>query len=369
MGCLAEEIEVPGEGQVRALVTIASNPVLSAPAGGRLAAALDQLELMVSVDVYLNETTRHAHVILPGRSPLEDGHFDVAFPQLAWRNTARYSPPVLPAPPGHPAEWELLLRLQAIAMGRGAGADLAALDDELAAADVARVAGPAAVGAVLAAVRGARGPERLIDLALRGGPYGDRFGASPGGLTLAALRDAPAGIDLGELAPRLPEALRTPSGRIELAPPSLLAEVARALADLDRPAPELVVIGRRHLRSNNSWMHNLPVLAKGPDRCVALVHPADAARLGLADGGRALMSRATAAGGPSIAVTIEVSDEVMPGVVSFPHGWGHDLPGSQLRVAAARPGASLNAILDDGLRDPLSGTAALSGAPITLAPR
>ncbi len=363
MGCLAEEIETPGEGQLRALITIAGNPVLSAPNGPRLAAALAGLELMISVDIYLNETTRHADVILPGLSPLEEGHYDVAFPQLAWRNAARYSPPVFAPPPDRPAEWQILLRLLAIATGRGAGADLGALDDELAAADVTRVAGPAA-GFALAAVAGATGPERLLDLALRAGPYGDRFGAAPGGLTLAKLREAPAGIDLGPLAPRVPEVLRTPSGKIELAPPLLLDDVRRAQGDLARPAPELVVVGRRQLRSNNSWMHNLPVLAKGPFRCVALVHPADAARLGLTGGGRARI----AAGGREISVTVEVSDEMMPGVVSLPHGWGHDQPGTRLRVAAERPGANLNAILDEHLRDPLSGNAVLGGVPISMHP-
>jgi anaerobic selenocysteine-containing dehydrogenase len=370
MGCLAEEIETPGDGQLRALITIAGNPALSAPNGPRLAAALARLELMISVDIYLNETTRHAHVILPGLSPLEEGHYDVAFPQLAWRNTARYSPPVLPPPPDRPAEWQILLRLLAIATGRGAGADLAALDDELAASDVERAAGPAAPFA-LRAVAGASGPERLLDLALRAGPYGDRFGASPDGLTLAKLRETPAGVDLGPLAPRVPELLRTPSGRIELAPPLLLDDVARARADLDRPAPDLVVIGRRQLRSNNSWMHNLPTLAKGPFRCVALVHPADAARLGLADGGRARITAAAPAADaarPEIDVVVELSDEMMPGVVSLPHGWGHDQPGTRLRVAAQRPGANLNALLDEHLRDPLSGNAVLGGVPIAMSP-
>ena len=363
MGCLAEEIDTPGEGQLRALITIAGNPALSAPNGPRLAAALASLELMISVDIYLNETTRHAHVILPGLSPLEEGHYDVAFPQLAWHNAARYSPPVLPPPADRPAEWRLLLRLLAIATGRGAGADLDALDDELTAADVARTAGPAAP-LVLAAVAGLRGPERLLDLALRAGPYGDRFGAAPGGLSLARLRETPDGVDLGPLAPRIPELLRTPSGQIELAPRALLDDIARARADLARPAPALVVIGRRQLRSNNSWMHNLPVLAKGPPRCVALVHPDDAARLGLTDGGRARI----AGSARSIDVTVQLTDEMMPGVVSLPHGWGHDQPGTRLRVAAERPGANLNAVLDEGLRDPLSGNAVLGGVPIEMHP-
>lgn len=363
MGCLAEEIETPGDGQLRALITIAGNPVLSAPNGPRLAAALSQLELMVSVDVYLNETTRHAHVILPGLSPLEEGHYDIAFPQLAWRNTARYSPPVFAAPEGRPAEWQILLRLLAIATGRGAGVDLRALDDELTGDEVRRNAGLAA-SLLLGAVADRSGPERLLDLALRMGPYGDRFGSVPDGLSLAKLAATPEGIDLGPLAPRVPELLRTPSGKIELAPPLLVEDVARARADLDRPVPDLVIIGRRQLRSNNSWMHNLPVLAKGPFRCTALVHPADAARLGLVGGGRA----AIANGGREIEVTVELSDEMMPGVVSLPHGWGHDQPGARLRVAAERPGANLNAVLDEKLRDPLSGNAVLGGVPIEMRP-
>lgn len=363
MGCLAEEIETPGTGQVRALITVGSNPVLSAPNGARLAAALEGLDFMVSLDIYLNETTRHADVILPGRSPLEDGHYDVAFPQFSFRNHARYSPPVFAAPAGQPAEWEILLRLAAIAAGRGAGVDVQALDDELFAADVRRQAGPLA-DAVLGALAGRRGPERLIDYALRGGPYGDGFGARPEGLSLAKVEAAPCGIDLGPLAPRIPELLRTPSGRIELAPPMLLADLGRVAADLAQPGPDpasgMVIVGRRQVRSNNTWMHNLPLLAKGPFGCTALLHPGDAARLGLASGGRARLS----ANARSIEVRIEVSDEMMPGVVSLPHGWGHDLPGTRLRVAQERPGANLNALFDENRRDPLSGNAVLSGIAV-----
>jgi anaerobic selenocysteine-containing dehydrogenase len=353
MNCLAEEIETPGDGQLRALVTIAGNPVLSAPNGPRIAAALATLDFMVSVDIYVNETTRHADVILPGLSPLEEMHYDAALSQLAWHNTARVSLPVLAPPAGHPAEWEILTRLLAIATGRGAAADVRALDDELAAADVRRVAGPAA-DAILASVADRTGPARLLDLGLRAGPYR---------LSLAQLEAAPDGIDLGPLAPRVPEVLRTPSGKIELAPEMLLADLARAAADLARPAPDLVLVGRRQLRSNNSWMHNLPTLAKGPFRCTALVSPADAARLGVTDGGKARIAN----GARSIDVVVEVSDEIMPGVVSLPHGWGHDQPDTRMRVAAERPGANVNAVIDDRARDPLSGNAVLS-SPITLTP-
>jgi anaerobic selenocysteine-containing dehydrogenase len=362
-GCLAEEIATPGEGQIKALFTIAGNPVLSAPNGAQLSAAMQALELMVSVDIYLNETTRHADVILPGLSPVEDVHYDVAFPQLSWRNTARFSPAVLPAPADQPREWQILLRLIAIATGKGAAADLNQLDDELAADEVRRVAGPAA-DAVLGAVSTAPGPERLLDLALRAGPYGDRFGLVPGGLTLDKLKATPAGIDLGALEPRIPELLRTPSGKVELAPALLLDDLGRARADLSRAVPDLVIVGRRQLRSNNSWMHNLPILAKGRFRCTALVSAIDANRLGLHDGGRARIAN----GARAIEVEIEVSDDMMPGVVSLPHGWGHDQPGARLGVAGVRPGANLNALLDETLRDPLSGNAVLGGVPITMQP-
>jgi len=361
-GCLAEEIDTVGDGQVKALITVASNPVLSAPNGARLARAIEQqLEFMVCVDIYLNETSRLADVVLPGRSPLEDGHYDAAFPQLSYRNHARYSAPVFEAPADHPPEWQTLLRLCAIAQGMGAQADVLALDDALVADDVRRVAGPQA-DAVLAMVSRFTGPERQLELALRSGPYGDGFGRKPDGLTLAKVMEAEGGIDLGPLQPRIPEVLRTPSGKVELAPAMLLADLQRAAADLARPVPELVVVGRRDVRSNNSWMHNLPLLAKGPFRCTALVHPSDAQRLGLADGARAQIRN----GARAIDVQVEFSDAMMPGVVSLPHGWGHDLPGAKLGVAAQRPGANLNAVLDENLRDPLSGNAVLSGVAVQM---
>lgn len=364
---LAEEIETPGPGQVRALISVASNPVLSSPNGPRLARALDTLDFMVSLDVYLNETTRHADVILPGVSPLEDGHYDVAFPQLSARNHARYSPPVLPRAPGSLPEWQILQSLAGIVMGRGADVDPVALDDERVAADVQRLIGAdsgANMDAVLAAVAPWQGPERLVDLSLRAGPYGDGFGRRADGLTLARVAEAPGGVDLGPLQPRLPEMLRTPSGRIELAPAVLLADLQRAVADLATPAPPLVVIGRREVRSNNSWMHNLPTLAKGPERCTLLLHPQDAARHGVADGERV---RITGAHG-SVVAPVRLDDAMMPGVASLPHGWGHGVPGTRLSLAAEQPGANLNDLLDDAQRDPLSGNAVLSGVAVTLSP-
>jgi anaerobic selenocysteine-containing dehydrogenase len=361
--CMAEEIETPGEGQVRALITVATNPVLSSPDGPRLAKALDSLDFMVSLDIYMNETTRHADVILPGLSPLEDLHYDVAFPQLSWRNHARYSAPVLPRPDGQPEEWQTLLKLTAIVQGQGAQQDANLLDDQQFADDANRLFGPHAA-AVIAATGSLRGPQRGLDVALRSGPYGDNFGLKPEGLNLQKVIAASdsGGIDLGELQPRIPELLRTPSGKVELAPPLLLQDLERAAQDLSGLAPDLVIIGRRDVRTNNSWMHNLPTLAKGPFRCTALVHPDDAARHGVQDGGMATLRN----GHRSVQAQVQVSTDMMPGVVSLPHGWGHNLPGAQLRVAAERPGANLNALLDDQLRDPLSGNAVLGGVAITM---
>jgi anaerobic selenocysteine-containing dehydrogenase len=251
-------------------------------------------------------------------------------------------------------------------MGRGAAADVLALDDELLEAEVRRHAGEAAAPAVLQvlAAAGHNGPERLLDLALRSGPHGDGFGRKPEGLTLDRVRAAAGGIDLGPLQPRVPEVLRTPSGQIELAPAALLADLPHALAALDEAAPDLVVIGRRDVRSNNSWMHNLPLLAKGPFRGTALVHPDDAARSGVADGSTARLASAHG----SLEVQVEISASVMPGVISLPHGWGHKLPGARLQVAAQRPGVNLNELLDIDARDPLSGNSVLGGTTVTLAP-
>ena len=362
-GCLAEEMETAGEGQIKAFISIASNPVLSAPNGARLATALDGLDFMLSLDIYLNETTRHADVILPGLSPLEDTHFDVALPQLAYRNAARYSHASVPRPKGHPREWETMVRLIAIAQGKGAGIDVNAFDDEMLRRELQRQFGDQA-DAVMKAASCHTGPERRLDIALRAGPYGDAFGRKPDGLTLARLMDSPDGIDLGPLQPRVPEMLRTPSGKIELAPPSLLDDVKRAAAGLQEPAPAMVIVGRRQVRSNNSWMHNLPTLAKGPFRCTALLHPLDAQRLGLADGAMARIAGMSGTGGKHIDAQVEISDEIMQGVVSIPHGWGHAMPGARMSVAAERPGVNMNTVLDESLRDPLSGNAVLGGVAV-----
>lgn len=372
--CLAEEIETPGEGRVRALITLAGNPVLSTPNSDRLDAALESLDLLVSLDVYVNETTRHADVILPAPSPLRRSHYDLILYQFAVRNVANYSPPVLEPEPDLPDEWVTLLRLTGVAAGLGPDADVAALDETVARTLVGREVGDAfsplharPVQDVLAALEPRVGPERLLDLLLRAGPYGDGFGwgAGMGELSLAALEAAPHGIDLGPLTPRLPDVLRTPSGRIELAPEAIVADVPRLRASLEQPAGDgPVLIGRRQLRSNNSWMHNLPMLVRGRSRCTLHVHPDDAARYGLTDGGQARLDSRTG----TAHAEVEVTDEMMPGVVSLPHGWGHDAERAQLSVAAAHAGTNSNVLADELFIDTLSGNAVLNGIPVTLGP-
>jgi len=371
--CLAEEIETPGEGQVRALITIAGNPVLSTPNGVRLARAFQSLECMISLDIYLNETTRHADVILPGLSPLEENHYDPVFTQFAYRNAARFSRPVFAPPTNRPQEWQTLLRLTAIVAGQGAGADIGALDDFIATTQVQNaVSNPRSPvhgrepGEILAALAPRRGPERLVDLALRTGPYGDGFGVRRDRLSLAQLEEHPHGVDLGPLQPRIPESLRTPSGKIELAPPTILADVERLRAGLvtSQRNGSLVLVGRRHLRTNNSWMHNLPLLARGRNVCTLQVHPDDAARIGLADGA---VARVAARVG-SVEVPVEVTEAIMPGVVSLPHGFGHDQPGTRLSIAAVRPGVNSNLLADELALDPVSGNAILNGIPVHVEP-
>jgi anaerobic selenocysteine-containing dehydrogenase len=379
---LAEEIDTPSEDgtRLRGLVTIAGNPVLSTPDGGRLDAALATLDVMVSIDAYLTETTRHAHVVLPAPSSLARGHYDIAFTNLAVRNIAHWSPPSVQlrhdADADEVDEAEILMRFASLAAGGSAvGDDAHEAVDDLVAMDVATRASKSqasrahgrAPAELLAAVAPRRGVERLLDLMIRSGPYGDGFGAEPGGLTLAVLEAAPHGIDLGPLRPRLPEVLRTPSGAIELAPPQLLSEAAR-MAELmeaagDEPDDRMLLVGRRSLRSNNSWMHNIPLLAKGANHCTLWLNPQDAMRLGLEDGGEAAVTSNIS----SVVAVVEVTDVVPPGVVSLPHGWGHLVPGTWGPTAMAQPGVNANLLTPAGGLDELSGTAVLNGIPVVVA--
>lgn len=367
---LAEEIETPGEGQIKALITIAGNPVLSAPDGDRLDRALSGggLDFMLSVDPYLNETTRHADVILPPPPPSRTAHFDLALNNLAVRNNARYSPPALPLD-GRPDEAEILSRIALVLYGIGHDADPALVDEQVIATTLAKETADAgspvagrSVEELTAMLPDGPGYERRLDMMLRVGAYGDAFGARPDGLTLARLKAAPHGIDLGPLQPRLTDVLRTRSGLVELAPPQLLADAARLRESLGRPGERFVLIGRRHLRSNNSWMHNLPALSGGSNRCTLRMHPEDAAELGVDD------TAIVKGPGGELVVPVEVTDAIRRGVLSLPHGWGHDRDGTGQTLAAGRPGVNANQLNDGALLDVLSGTVVLNGLPVVVGP-
>ncbi len=362
VSCLAEEIATPGPGQIRALITVAGNPVLSTPAGDRLDEALPTLDCMISVDNWLNETTRHAHVILPGLSPLEQPHHDDLIWGFAVGSAANYSPPIFPPADGRPEEWEILIRLAGACLGESADqVDVAAIDDGF--FDVL-ASTKGFDGAALRPRYDRGGPERMLDLTLRTGPFGDRYGEAPDGLTLDLLKEQPHGVDLGPNVACIEQVLTTGSGKVELTPPYITADVPRLAKRLDRPPVDLVLISRRDLRSNNSWMHNVPVLMKGKPRFTLLVHPDDAARYGIADGD--LVTVTSEAG--AIDVPAEVTDGIRPGVASLPHGWGHDKPGTRLSVARDHPGANSNVLAPGTFIDEISGNAAVNGIPITVAP-
>lgn len=369
---LADEIETPGEGQVRALMTIAGNPVLSTPNSRRLDAALASLDFMVSVDFYRNETTRHAHVILPPASPLAHSQYDFFFYGLSVRNVANFSPPVVEQEAGEMDKWRIMLRLAAIAGGMGASTDPQAMDDLLIhfliQSETARPESSISdrtLPEILELLGEARGPERTLDFLLRTGPYGDGFKTGTEGLSLQRLRENPHGIDLGPLKPRLPEILKTASGRIELAPGPILADAERLKSRFGGPAEkELLLVGRRHLRSNNSWMHNVEKLVKGKRRCTLTIHPEDAAARGLRDDRQARIASRVG----QLTVDVEISEDIMPGVVSLPHGWGHDLPGTSMRVARKDPGVNSNVLSDEEQIDVLSGNAVLNGIAVTVDP-
>ncbi len=346
VAAMAEEIDTEGKGQIRALVTSAGNPVLSTPNGARLERALAGLDFMVSIDFYLNETTRHANIILPPTGPLEHDHYDLVFHLLAVRNTSKYSPAVFPRPEQARHDWEIFNELTwRMSKGR-----------------FSRLAARASAG-----VLGKLGPRGMLDLLLRAGPYGDRFVPGSTRLSLRKLERAPHGIDLGALTPCLPGRLFTEHRKIVLAPEPLVSDLARLERSLAEPAAapekgELLLIGRRQLRSNNSWMHNSQRLVKGPVRCTLQMHPSDADSLGLEHGKVVEVSSRVG----SLQAPLEVTDTLMPGVVSLPHGWGHNRKGTRLRIANEHAGASINDITDDARVDVLSGNASFSGVPVSV---
>ena len=364
---LADEIEAPGEGQIRALIVMAGNPARSTPDSARLERLLPKLACLVSVDLYRNETSRHAHVILPPPSALQRSHYDLALYNLAVRNVANWSAPVF-AHEG-PSEADIFARLALMARGQGAKASPSIVHQELEHETLSkrvardpRLAG-ADVTELLSALEAQEPVDRLVELMVRTGVHGDCFGRVPGGLNFARLRESPHGIDLGALVPRIPELLLTKSGKVELTPALIVKDLARLEASLKAaPSDALVLIGRRHLRSNNSWMHNVSALVKGPERCTLQMHPSDAAQRGIERGSSA---RVRARVGELVA-HVELTDSIMCGVVSLPHGWGHDATGTQLQVAASHAGVNSNLLTDNLELDPLSGNAVLNGIPVTV---
>jgi anaerobic selenocysteine-containing dehydrogenase len=371
---LPSEIETPGTGQVRAMIVVGGNPVSSNPDSNRVNGAIASLEFLVSVDIYVNETSRHADVILPSNRILTKSHYDMSLYQLATRNIANWSAAVveLDASIDERHEWETLLRLAAIGEGSGPCIDVVAADDAKA-LDLCRKAVPNdvdAANALYEAVSVRRGPDRLLDIALRTGPYGAPSGQFPDGVSLDVLAANPHGVDAGPLVSRMPEVLRTTSSRIELAPQALVDDVVRLRARFidatDGGADDntLLLVGRRHVRSNNSWMHNVRVLVKGKNRCTLHVNPTDAKRVGVVDGEQATLR--SIAG--EVVVRVEVTDAIMNGVVSLPHGWGQHDEGVQLDVARSIESANTNVVVPASI-DILSGNAVLTGVRVSVHPK
>ncbi len=355
--CLAEEIDTPGDGQIRGLMTLGANPVLSVPGSARLDAALEQLECMVSIDIYINETTRHAHVILPSPSLLEQPHWDVWAWPWALTSGGHYSP-ILFEPTDRPPEWQVMARVGAI-MGGVENPDLDALDDDF----FARMCDQAGIDRQTAfAALPEHGPERILDLCIRSGPFGDGFGAKPDGLRLDDFKAEPNGMLLGPAVPLGAKAITTPSGRIELAHPHFLADLPRLEAAIDAPDQGLVLVSRRQLRSLNSWMHNLNTLVKGKPRCTLQMHGDDAIRLHVATGDTCEIESS----GGIVTAPLEVTDDIMPGVVSLPHGWGHDRDEAHLGIARLHAGTNINELSPAEMIDPASGNAVLNGIPVTV---
>ncbi len=324
VAALAEEMLTPGEGQIKAFITNSGNPVLSTPNGGQLETALEQLEFFVAMDIYINETTRHANIILPPATGLETAHYDLIFHHLAVSNHAKYSEATLPKIEGAKYDWEIFEELRNRLTLEPGGT-----------------------------LKAPRDPAEKLELGLKTGTYK---------LSLEELRANPHGLDLGTLESRLPERLLTPNKRLQLAPNLLIADLTRAKIELEQPSPELVLIGRRELRSNNSWMHNSERLVRGKNRCTLMIHPIDANKKGILEGSSVrVVSRVG-----SVELPAEITENIMPGVVSIPHGFGHAREGVKLEVANQNAGVSVNDLTDELLLDDLTGNAAFCGVSVSL---
>jgi anaerobic selenocysteine-containing dehydrogenase len=364
---LAEEMETEGKGRIRALVTVATNPVRSYPNSERLDKAFAELDFFVAFDIYVNETTRHADVILPAPSALEEEAYELFFMANAVRSFGKFGKPIFDGE--GPSEADIFARLILVLRGEGAAADPAIVHDELLNEAVERLLDPErgqttdlGRDEIMAALKELSPVEKLLDLKLRTGWQGDLFGRRPGGISLGKLAEHSHGVDFGPMIERYPARLKTESGQFELTPEHLVADWARVRARLESPdaVDGLLLIGRRHIRSNNSWMHNVETLVSGRSRCTLLMHPEDAQRYGLANGSLSeVRSRAGA-----VRVEVEISEAMMPGVVSLPHGWGHDVDGIRMNVAAEHAGVGSNILADDRVMDSASGNAVLNGIPV-----
>ncbi len=357
VACLAEEIDTPGEGQLRGLLTFGANPMLSSPGSQRLGAALGQLDFMISIDNYINETTRFADIIIPAPSVLEQPHWDVYAWPFALKSGGHYSPSVFERT-DRPEEWQVLTRLGLI-LGGDPDRDLDEADAEYF-ARMCEIRGVDKATAFAASPHS--GPDRILDLAIRSGPFGDRYGANPGGVTLEDFKQDPCGKIVADARPLGASVLKTASGKIEMAHPHFLADVDRLEQAMAEVQPAMVLVSRRQLASLNSWLHNVDSLVRGKNRCTLYIHADDAARLGLGEGELARIESASGA----ITVPVEIQDSIRPGVVSLPHGWGHDAEQSQLAVARLHPGANSNLLSPRELRDTASGNAVFNGIPVAV---
>ena len=328
---LAEEILTKGEGQIKAMITMAGNPVLSTPNGKKLAKAFEQLEFMVAIDIYINETTQYADIILPTTTGLETAHYDLAFHQLAVRNTTKYSPVLFKKTENQKHDWEILNALTKKLSGKE---------------------NPAT-------------PEMILDYMLQNGPYKDE------NISVKTLKENPHGIDLGPLKPCLPKRLFTKDKKIELAPDLFLADLdrleiqAKYWQEEEKSVYNFSLIGRRHLRSNNSWMHNSTRLTKGKELCTLLVNPKDAEKLQFKN---KEMVRVSSVVG-SVDIAIEISNEMMPNVVSIPHGWGHNYENIKMETAQKNAGVSINDLTNPDKIDALTGNANFSGTKVKIEKR
>ncbi|MCW7482834.1 molybdopterin-dependent oxidoreductase [Leptospira kanakyensis] len=342
VAALAEEILTEGEGKIHALVTSAGNPVLSTPNGTKLDSALSSLEFMVCVDFYLNETTKHANYILPPTSALEHDHYDLIFNVFAVRNTARYNEPLFAPEPGMLHDWEIFSDLTKRLELTRSGKEL-----------------PKEV------IKTKLTPASIIDHALKSGPYGNK-GTRAMDMSLELLKNSPHGVDLGPLQPSFPERLYTEDKKIQLFPKLLKEDLPRLKSkfseweNFSADRSQFLLIGRRHLRSNNSWMHNLPKLMTGKSRCTIMIHPDDAGILGISNEEEVIVESSVG----KIRIPAEITEELMKGVVSIPHGFGHNRGGTNQKVATEFSGVSINDLTDDQSIDEFSGNAAFSGVKV-----